>query len=415
VRRVVRESAWLAAAGGSAYACWLAGGGATPIDRALPLLAVIVTLLAWSAELVAVQSAAPLLLVASVTLPDERLRLLAYGVILAIAFGAAAFAAREPRRLGIALAAVALLRWIPTSDVIVWREALILAAAYLVFRTTRSAVAAALVAVATPLFPLKALALPLFVAAIAAVRRRGVSIAAAIACAAVIPFIRYSFAPMLAAASIAMLCAAGFELPAAAVALLLVVLFAWSGVAIHAMPMLLVALVLAIALVGKRAPLVAAAAVLVLFVRLPPLETFTVAHHGFSLAPGQTALVDVARSPSLVVTGSGANVMAMRGGAVGTIDALDATRAVIASRPIAIGDVADWGFMRREHFFTSRNPVPRAPTWRIIGYGASSWLVGAGRIPIDAPGDVATLRITAARSLPADARLTIDTVEMPAR
>ena len=111
----------------------------------------------------------------------------------------------------------------------------------------------------------------------------------------------------------------------------------------------------------------------------------------------------------------GANFSALKeGNRVGTIEARDVRgRAIV--RSLAIGDVVDWGSLRREEAFPSRNPLPRDPLWEIHGYGATAWLGGISRTTIALPDDLASLRITAAPSLPAGARLQIDSVEMLGR
>ncbi|MEA2489034.1 MAG: hypothetical protein QOH21_826, partial [Acidobacteriota bacterium] len=75
----------------SAWAASLVVVHGTPIDRALPLLAAIVTLLAMASH-PAVQAAVPLLFVVEIALPDEPTRLLVLGVVLALAWSAAVLA-----------------------------------------------------------------------------------------------------------------------------------------------------------------------------------------------------------------------------------------------------------------------------------------------------------------------------------
>jgi hypothetical protein len=408
---------WLLAGVASAYACALVVPAATPIDRALPLVAIAMTLLAWSAESSAVQLSVPLLIVTGIGVPDERLRLLLYGAIAAAAFAGTYVSARVDQfraAAAIVIAAFALLRWIPLTGIVYWREAITLAGALLVLRVTRSIPAAVLTAAATPLFPMKALAFPFLLAALAALLPQRFRLFAAIAFAALVPFARYSFAPLLIAAALAMLCGVS-EAPARIIALLLIVLFAWSGAAVHAMPPIFLAIVIGIALIGRLSPIVAAVGGLALIFCLPVTTRFDKMPVDTALAPSQSLLYDVAPSRRIVVTASGANVLSMRDGALGTIEVLDGKRNVIASRAIAIGDVADWGFMRREHLFTSRNRLPRDPSWRLIGYGAESWFTGAGRITVDAPQHIEAVRITASPSLPRASSLQIESIELPQR
>ncbi|HEX9457805.1 MAG TPA: hypothetical protein VGA84_01605, partial [Thermoanaerobaculia bacterium] len=108
----------------------------TTIDTHLPLVIALVLVCAWLVRgtrwSAVVQCAVPLLVVAMMTLTDERTRLFAYGVIVAAAFGIAAIAtaiATERRRLagwpggvspqGVTLMVIGIviLRWIPLRDV----------------------------------------------------------------------------------------------------------------------------------------------------------------------------------------------------------------------------------------------------------------------------------------------------------
>jgi hypothetical protein len=81
--------------------------------------------------------------------------------------------------------------------------------------------------------------------------------------------------------------------------------------------------------------------------------------------------------------------------------------------PVRIGDVADWGFLRREYFHASRNSVPVNAAGEVRGYGQSAWIDGAARFPI--PRNTTTLRVTADPRLPSSARLQIDAFELVTR
>jgi hypothetical protein len=98
----------------------------------------------------------------------------------------------------------------------------------------------------------------------------------------------------------------------------------------------------------------------------------------------------------------------------GTIEAVDA-RGQTTTRPITIGDIADFGFTRREQFFASRNPLPRFSPGEIRDYGANAWIWGAGRSAIACAADIRSLRVVAAPNLPPQSHLQIDSVEFPAR
>ena len=120
---------------------------------------------------------------------------------------------------------------------------------------------------------------------------------------------------------------------------------------------------------------------------------------GAALAASQS--IDVAVPPGTkraVVLASGANVARFKNGRViGTIN----------DTPIRIGDVADFGFMRREQFFIARNPLPRRPVADIRGYGQAAFLYGAGFVAVPA---AESLHISAAGDLPPNARLQVESV-----
>jgi hypothetical protein len=164
-------TAWLISAALSAYACRLAAYHSTPIDQALPVIAVAVTAVAW-ATYPAVMVAVPMLIAAEIAIPDEGMRLLAFGLILAAVF-AASFRSRVP--VVIAITAIVLLRWIPLASVLVFRELFLLAAAaaiVVVLGSTPFAVAVAVItALVTPAVPLRTLALPLLVLFVAVLAR----------------------------------------------------------------------------------------------------------------------------------------------------------------------------------------------------------------------------------------------------
>ena len=79
-------------------------------------------------------------------------------------------------------------------------------------------------------------------------------------------------------------------------------------------------------------------------------------------------------------------------------------------RDIRIGDIADFGYTRREQFFRSRNSAPKRPIDDIKDYGQSAWLHTAGLISISAPKAFQSIRVSAARDLPPGARLQIEAV-----
>lgn len=353
----------------------------TPVDAAMPFAAVLIVVLAWRCH-PAIEVCVPLLVAAAIAFPEERVRLLAYGVIVAGAFAAAV--ATVPRRFAdcavVTVAAVLVLRWIPFANVELVRELIVLAGALAVLAAARPPmiVAAVAVALVTPAHPGKALLFPLIVAALVFfVRSVPVALGATAALLAAAHFARAEHAPLLIAAALAvvlpLLARFRVALPAYVAAIALFVLWPWSGLVARAMPNF--------------------------FWAAPPSPRAQTI--GAALAASQS--IDVAVPPGTkraVIIASGANVARLKAGRV--IGSIDET-------PIRIGDVADFGFLRREQFFAARNPLPALPVADIRGYGIAAFLYGAGRIPIAAPPP--SMRIAAAPDLPANARLQVESVE----
>ena len=351
---VFSRLSWIAAAGFSALAGWLAAQGATPVDRALPLIAVAVTVVA-AASYSWIMAAVPLLVVAEAAFAGEPTRLLALGAIVAAAF-AAALPALAPRAgeergvergLAVAAAAIVLLRWIPLQDVLAGREILLLGMALflvVVLDGTPLAVAAAVAtALATPAFPLRTFAIPLVVI-VAAIALRVLGV----------PRISWSW-PAAAALGVAML------------------FFPWSGVL-------------------ARTPAY-------FLTRTRPAG---IAHPvRVALPPGSSIALQVPEgAESLVV--SGANVARMRRGTpLGRIEP--------GAAVIRVGDASDWGYARREQIAASKNPLPRDPAGMVRGYGYSAWVDGAGRVPL--PRGARPIRVRADESLPPDATLQVEGFE----
>ncbi|HEX2060948.1 MAG TPA: hypothetical protein VHK90_09420 [Thermoanaerobaculia bacterium] len=163
---------WVVAAALSAWACHLAVQHATPIDRALPLLALGVTVLA-AVSYAEVMVAVPLLIVTQIAIPDETVRLLAIGLIWSAATVVAAGTAKPERLSPLAIAAISIvvLRWIPLEHVRPLRELLLLglclAIVHVLGRTPFAIAIGVLTALVTPAVPLRTLALPVVVLAIA--------------------------------------------------------------------------------------------------------------------------------------------------------------------------------------------------------------------------------------------------------
>lgn len=387
----------------------------TPIDAALPLVIAVVLVCAWVARgtrwAAAVQCAVPLLIAIMLTIADERTRLLAYGVVVTAAFAMALAERRRPAgwlggvpppNVVLVAAAIFLLRWIPFRDVHIIKELIILAGSVALFSAIRrpeavepaggtpAFLAVLAVAVVTPIPPGKMALLPFVVALLAFATRRVPQLAIAAVFLLCAFFARYSLATLYVAIAIVFLVPLIERVKPLAYATAFVVfaLWPWSGIIARALPLL-----------RNYDPAAG--------------ETRSVAQ---ALLPSEA--LPIAVGPHVrhaVVTTSGAQMARLRPGRiVGTIDAFD-IRGGHMTRPIRIGDVADFGFMRREQFFASRNPMPRFSPAEIRDYGANAWVWGAGRTAIATTADMASLRVVAAPDLPPQAHLQIDSVEFPTR
>lgn len=348
---------WVLSAAIAAYACHLAVQHATPIDRALPLLGLAVTVCA-AVSYPAVMIGVVLLIVAEVAIAHEVVRLMVFGAICAVAVACCLWrvavpvkpAAPQGTRNGAVVAAVVtlvLLRWIPLSDVLVFRELFLLAIAALIVlvlgRTPFAAAVAVIAVFLTPAIPLRTLAVPLLVLGVCM------------------------------AARIFGMGAWKLTWPSGVAVAFLLLFFAWSGVVARSLPFVL----------RKAAP-------------EPPRVAV-----GAALAPDQSVTFDVPeRARALIV--SGANVAGFRRGRVlGRIEP--------GGISVRIGDVADWGAMRREQVYGSRNPWPRDMAGRVRGYGYNAWLDGAGRLAL--PPGARSITVTADAALPRDASLQVEGFE----
>jgi hypothetical protein len=399
----------------AALALHFAARGATPVDAAMPFVGVVIVVLAWRCSAL-IEACVPLLVAAAIAFPEERMRLFAFGIIVAGAFAAAV--ATVPRRFvdcaAVTIAAVLVLRWIPLGNVEVVREVIVLLGALAVLSARPPIIVGAVaVALVTPTHPGKALLYPFVVAAIVflvpsprergegaasaadegrhpagiaphpaltrhplpAWRGEGTVVAVTLALLTAAHFARAEHAPLWVAAAVAvampLLARARVALPAYVAAIALVVLWPWSGLVARAMPSFF-----------RAAP--------------PSPRAQTI---GVALAASQS--IDIAVPPGTrraIVVASGANVARLKEGrAIGSVN----------DTPIRIGDVADFGFMRREQFFMARNPLPARPVADIRGYGQAAFLYGAGVVVV--PG-AESLHISAAADLPANARLQVESV-----
>jgi hypothetical protein len=350
----------------SAYAAAAVAQFGTPIDSALPLIAVVITVLAAVTH-PTIQLAVPLLIGGEIAIADERTRLVFFGLVVGLAFGAAIVGPNERvlgphvlvlgprssvlgwRAVVIALLAILLLRWIPFSNVAIWRELFLLVVALLIVKAMGDTPLGVAVGVAaalfTPLIPLRTIALPLLIlVAIVVARLSGFG------------------APQLRAVS-------------ATVVAAMLLFFAWSGVL-------------------ARAPRIA--------LRGLPLHTSR-SPVRMALAPGESVRLDPPENATAVIL-SGANIAQLRPGTI---------VGMVGGTPLRVGDIADWGFLRREHFYKSRNRSPRDPAGDLREYGQAAWIDGAGRIEIRGrSAEGGALVVQAEKRLPAPARLQIDAFEL---
>jgi hypothetical protein len=326
---------------------------ATPIDRALPFLVIVIGAVAAVTH-EAILTSALMLMGAEIAIPEERARLLAFGVVVGIAL-AAAILVRRPawsfaRAATLTVAAILILRWIPLENVLYGREIALIIIAVGIVSALRSAPWAVALAVAvvlfTPAIPLRTLALPIVVliaACAAALRGRETR-----------ALLLHSSAFVL---------------------MVMLMFFPWSGAFARALPVMLRGVT-----ITEREP-----------VRI-------------ALAAGQSVELQVPHGAVSIIL-SGSNIPKLRKGVVvGRVDP--------GGVPLRVGDFADWGVLRREQFYASRNPLPRDPAGLLRDYGQASWIDGAGRIRLP---KTPTIRITARQDLPPGARLQIDAFEMECR
>ncbi|MEO6260675.1 MAG: hypothetical protein ABIP63_10000 [Thermoanaerobaculia bacterium] len=397
----------------------------TPIDRDLPLVALLIVGWSWAAResrwARAMEMAVPLLAIALLVLTDDdRLRLAAFGLIAATAFAMATVHARREaaERCTLVVSGLLLLRWLPLTSVEVLRESIVLAGTVLVFfvlagfgdrdRPRADAsfilIAALAVGLVAPIHPGRAMLFP-FVLALLLFLVRSSPLALLFSIAAFVSAAsgRSTKGPIFVAAGIAFLVLAlvprtrprlqapnasfPMRVLPAAIAFAFFAFWPWSGLIARALP-----------LVSRY--------------QVPGDRQFL----GYALAASQVVTIDLPpRVRRVVVTASGANAARMRPGRLlGTIEGLTGASPV-CRRSIVIGDVADFGFDRPSQFFSSRNSFPRFSEWDLRDYGMHTWIQGAGRVALDCGHDVSSLRITAAPGLAPDTRLQIESIEAPAR
>jgi hypothetical protein len=344
-RRVVF---WIAAGVLSFWALWrLNVPHATPIDLALPWIALIVTLIAWLGDSSAVLCAVPLLAGCAISIPDVRTRLIGYGVIVAIAFCGAVLNVKEltfPRAAGFAIAGTALIRWIAREHFAFLREAmLLLFVIAIVAVAKRSAFAIALAMAAalyTPAIPLRTLAIPIAFLIVAAMARPLST--------------RHSALSTLALLFIA----------------IVLTLFAYSGIL-------------------ARTPR---------WFRYGKPATSRVNLYR-AMKPGETVDFDVPPDVNALILSLSNGVKLEQHAIAGRLD----------DRELHAGDLADWGFARREEWWLSTNHLPRRAAGLVRAYGYDGWVDGAVRFAL--PPNARTVRVSVDRRLPPNTLLQVEAFE----
>lgn len=328
----------------SFWACWrLTIPHATPIDRALPWIALIVTFVAWLGESSAVLCAVPLLIGCAIAFPDERTRLLGYGIVVAVAFCGAMLAGKMAGAtpFGFAIAGTALIRWIAREHFSFVREAILLTIIVAIVAVAkRSAFGIALAIAAalyTPLVPLRTLMIPLGILVIASLTRPLIT--------------RHSALSTLFIA-------------------IIITLFPYSGIL-------------------ARTPR---------YLRHGNPATKRVNLY-WAMRPGQTQLFEVPENAKALILSLSNGARVHRHAVVGTL----------GDRVLHGGDLADWGFARREQWWRSKNRLPRHAAGLIRAYGYDGWVDGAVRFALP-PGEK-TIRVSVDPHLPPGTLLQVEAFE----
>ena len=355
---------WIAAGLLSFWACTCLGIHTTSIDRALPWIALIVTIIAWLGESTAVLCAVPLLIGCAVSFSDDRTRLFGYGAIVAVAFCGAMLnvsaqcavrgakngtsALSFPRAAGFAIAGTALIRWIAREHFQFFREAILLALVIAVVAVAKHApigiALSLLAALYTPAIPFRTLLVPvLFMIVAAALRPLST---------------QHSALSTLNSALSTLIIA------------IVLTLFPYSGIV-------------------ARTPR---------YLRYGKPATNRVNLY-WAMRPGQSHDFEVpAEAHALILSLShGENLRGMT--VIGQV----------GDRELHAGDLADWGFARREQWWRAKNRLPRHAAGLIRGYGYDGWVDGAVRVEI--PRDARTIRVSVDPNLPPPALLQLEAFE----
>jgi hypothetical protein len=160
--------------------------------------------------------------------------------------------------------------------------------------------------------------------------------------------------------------------PSTIVLVFVMLFFAWSGVVARAFPFFL-----------QRPK--------------PELPRYAVTQ---AIGANETLILDVPEGKKSLIV-SGANVARLpRGTALGKIEP--------GGTIVRIGDAADWGYLRRDHFYGTRNSLPRDPAGKVRDYGYAAWIDGAGRVSLPR---ASVIRVTADAALPKGAAMQVEGFE----
>ncbi|HEY2090712.1 MAG TPA: hypothetical protein VGJ81_02400 [Thermoanaerobaculia bacterium] len=357
---------------------------ATPVDHALPFVIALMIAIAMLCRRRAaiLLFSIPLLVACAICFPDEHVRLLGYGVVVAAAFCGASFAIEEwtfANCAGLTLVGIALLRWIARDHVEIWRETVIALGALLIVAVIRKSPLAVTIALAaafvTPGVPTRTLLIPFAVATVVAIFTLLTRPSATLS--------RRERGETLHHAHLPLPTGEGGRRPGegrasrpelgVVPAFVMLVLFPWSGVSARAIPYFF------------RATRATPAQ------RLAPLN--------FALKAGEAIEIDVPSDATSIAVSAANGFRLKRDTFVGTLD----------GRPLTMRDLADWGFMRREQWWRSSNRLPRVPAGIIRGYGYDAWVDGAGRVAV--PAHARRIRVVADPHLPPNARLQVEAFE----
>lgn len=206
-------------------------------------------------------------------------------------------------------------------------------------------------------------------------------------------------------------------LPSLVVAGLILMFFPWSGAIVARPPSLFpLTTLLVVAALSLLPPVFRRYSGLVglmlflsaaLVVARPGVEVREI---GRALAAGESTVIELPRDREPVeIRIAGANVADEGAGTLlGTVELLDSGGNGF-SRPVRIGEVADWGAFRPEMVLGTWNPRPELPV-KVEGYGIRSWVRGTGRIPIDGSIGPRWLVITGSDRLASNQQLIIEEV-----